>query len=46
MRRTSLADIQCSVARTVDVIGERATCDHCGEPMDLTNITPTPGPGA
>jgi DNA-binding HxlR family transcriptional regulator len=26
--------------------GLRATCDHCGEPLELSNITPTPGPGA
>jgi DNA-binding HxlR family transcriptional regulator len=24
----------------------RATCDQCGEKLDLTNIQPVPGPGA
>jgi DNA-binding HxlR family transcriptional regulator len=26
--------------------GLKATCDRCGEPLELANITPTPGPGA
>jgi DNA-binding HxlR family transcriptional regulator len=26
--------------------GLKATCNHCGGPLELSNITPTPGPGA
>ncbi|HEX9539676.1 MAG TPA: hypothetical protein VGA04_16085 [Streptosporangiaceae bacterium] len=49
MRRTSFEEMNCSVAQTLEVVGEwwtQPTCSECGALLDVRSLRLRPGPGA